>query len=302
MVALPAKAKQEPKFRFYALYDRIYRDDVLWAAWCIVAKHDGAPGVDGMSIDDIDDPQALVAALRDELRTKTYRSQPVKRVNIPKLDGRLRPLGIPTVRDRIVQTAVLLILEPIFEADFTDSSFGFRPGKSAPQAIDAIRQQLANGLRSVYDADLQGYFDTIPHDQLLSAVRMRVVDRSVLHLIRLWLASPVVERDKTGRTTTTRPTRGTPQGGVITPPTKRQNAFFASSADKKGKADSVDDSHLIGLHVDAFHQHPNDLAACSPIALIEAATDASGKLVQACQGLSHVRLLGIAGGKLAAPA
>jgi len=214
---LGLKAKQEPKFRFYALYDRIYRDDVLWAAWCIVAKHDGAPGVDGMSIDDVNDPQALVAALSEELRTKAYRSQPVQRVNIPKPDGRLRPLGIPSVRDRIVQTAVLLILEPIFEADFTDSSFGFRPGKTAHQAIDAIRQHLADGLRSVYDADLQGYFDTIPHDQLLSAVRMRVVDRSVLHLIRLWLTSPVVERDKTGRTTTTRPTRGTPQGGVISP-------------------------------------------------------------------------------------
>lgn len=211
------KAKQDPKFRFYALYDRVYRDDVLWAAWCIVAKNDGAPGVDGMSIDDIEDPEALVAALREELRTKTYRPQPVLRTYIPKPDGRLRPLGIPAIRDRVVQTAVLLILEPIFEADFTDSSFGFRPGKSAHQAIDAIRQHLAAGLRNVYDADLQGYFDTIPHDQLLCAVRMRVVDRSVLHLIRLWLDSPVIERDKSGRATTTRPTRGTPQGGVISP-------------------------------------------------------------------------------------
>src|SRR5204863_9670301 len=123
----------------------------------------------------------------------------------------------PTVKDRIVQTAVLLILEPIFEADFLDSSFGFRPGKSAHQAIDALRSHLQAGLVQVYDADLQAYFDTIPHDQLLAAVRMRVVDRSVLHLIRRWLEAPIVETDDTGRTATHRAKQGTPQGGVISP-------------------------------------------------------------------------------------
>jgi len=217
---LAQKAKQEPGFRFYALYDRVYRDDVLTAAWWLVWKHNGAAGVDGQTCQDIiDGPGATVFLhdLQQELREHRYQPQAVKRVYLPKPDGKRRPLGIPTVKDRIVQTAVLLILEPIFEADFLDSSFGFRPGKSAHQAIDALRSHLQAGLLEVYDADLQAYFDTIPHDQLLAAVRMRVVDRSVLHLIRQWLGAPVVETDDTGRTTCHRTKQGTPQGGVISP-------------------------------------------------------------------------------------
>jgi RNA-directed DNA polymerase len=216
---LGQKAKQQPEFRFYALYGHLLRVDVLETAIASVAASKGCetPGVDGVTMNHIVNAEggtaAFLAVIREELRAKRYRPQPVKRVYIPKANGQQRPLGIPAVRDRVVQTAVVLLLEPIFDADFLDCSYGFRPNRSALGAIEEVQANLRAGYTEVYDADLQGYFDSIPHDKLMKGLETRLADGSMLRLIRLFLQAPVKE----GKGPPTRPGSGTPQGGVVSP-------------------------------------------------------------------------------------
>lgn len=214
------KAKSEPKFRFYVLADKVWRVDILQHAYRLVRANGGAPGIDGESFQTVETGEGeakFVATLQQELKEKSYRAQPVRRAYIPKADGKQRPLGIPTIRDRVAQMAVKLVIEPIFEADFEDCSFGFRPKKDAHQAVGAIRQALYNAHPYVFDADLQQYFDTIAHDKLMQMIAERISDRHILNWIKQWLSAAVVEEDQEGNRHTHKPKRGTPQGGVISP-------------------------------------------------------------------------------------
>ncbi len=183
------KAKAEPDFRFYLLYDKIRRADILRHAFDLVRVNKGAPGVDGVTCATIEAAglENWLTGIETELRTRTYQPQPVRRVKIPKPGGGERPLGIPTIRDRVVQTAAKLVLEPIFEADFEPNAYGYRPGRSAIDAVEAVHRWLCHGFTDVVDADLSKYFDTIPHCELLRSIAARSVARNVLRLIKLWL-------------------------------------------------------------------------------------------------------------------
>jgi RNA-directed DNA polymerase len=219
---LYCKAKAEPAFRFYVLYDKICREDILRHAYGLARDNAGAPGVDGMSFAEIEEQglEAWLAGLREELVSKTYRPDPVRRVMIPKPDGGERPLGIPTIRDRVAQTAAKLVLEPIFEADFEDNAYGYRPRRGAVDAVKEVHRHLCRGYTDVVDADLSKYFDNIPHRDLMQCVARRIVDRQVLALIKMWLKAPVEERDGDGKRRIVGGkgnTRGTPQGGVASP-------------------------------------------------------------------------------------
>lgn len=221
-IKLYRKAKNEPEFRFYQLYDKVYREDILNHAYALAKANQGAPGVDGESFEVIESKGLLewMNGLREELRSKTYKPQPVRRVMIPKPGGGERPLGIPTIRDRVAQTAAKLVLEPIWEAELEPNAYGYRPGKSAQDAIRKVDELLDEGYTDVVDADLSKYFDTIPHSELLQCVARRIVDRQMLHLIKMWLKVPVEERDETGKRRLTGGKDndvGTPQGGVISP-------------------------------------------------------------------------------------
>lgn len=212
---LYCKAKQELDYRFYVLYDKVFIPYVLSEAYKRVKASDGSPGKDGQSFEQIEQGglDEFLEELREELRKRTYKPEAVKRVWIPKANGKLRPLGIPVIRDRVAQMACKLVIEPIFEADFEDSSYGFRPNRSSKDAMGAIKGYLQKGKTEVLDADLSGYFDTIPHDKLKKVLELRIADKRLLHLISLWLKSPIIEDGRYHKNNG----KGTPQGGVISP-------------------------------------------------------------------------------------
>lgn len=221
--ALHAKAKDEPSCRFHALYDKLYREDVLRHAYQCCRANRGAPGVDGVRFEDIEAAgvEPWLGELAKTLREKTYRAEAIRRVYIPKPNGKLRPLGIPTIRDRVVQMAMVLVLGPIFEADLPPQQYAYRPDRNAHDAIQQVHSLLKTGHTQVVDADLAAYFDSIPHAELMKSVARRIVDRQVLHLIKMWLEVPVEETDERGgkrRTTRCRDEkRGIPQGSPLSP-------------------------------------------------------------------------------------
>ena len=212
-------SKQDADYRFYSLYDKVYRRDILFEAYRQCRANKGVPGVDVVAFADIEQQglEFWVEQVSQMLQSREYVPQPVKRVYIQKPDGGQRPLGIPTIRDRVVQTACKIVIEPIFEAHFNDSSYGYRPKRGAADAVRQIERSIKQGYVHVYDADLKGYFDNIPHDRLMDKIAQRISDKSMLALIRKFLRAPVAQTNGNGQTTITKSTKGTPQGGVASP-------------------------------------------------------------------------------------
>jgi RNA-directed DNA polymerase len=221
--ALHDKAKGSPNFRFYALYDKVYREDVMAFAYECCKANRGAAGVDGQTFEDIEEygVKKWLDELTQELKSRTYQPQPVRRVYIPKPDGKQRPLGVPAIKDRVAQTAAVLVLEAIFEADLQPEQYAYRADRSALDAVRHVHKLLNTGHGQIVDADLSGYFDSIPHSDLLKSVARRIVDGAMLHLIKMWLEAPVEETDERGnkhRSTRNRDEgKGTPQGAPISP-------------------------------------------------------------------------------------
>jgi group II intron reverse transcriptase/maturase len=215
------KAKQEKEYRFYLLYDKIYRPDILNHAYNLVKANKGAPGIDGETFNSIEEREGgaekYLEGIAGVLKRKDYKPQAVRRVYIPKAAGGKRPLGIPVIKDRIVQMAVKIVIEPIFEADFQDNSYGFRPKRNAHQAVEDVKNHLLKGKTEVIDADISKYFDTIPHDRLMQLVAKRIVDKQILKLIKMWLKAPIVEEREDGKKEYKGNEKGTPQGGIISP-------------------------------------------------------------------------------------
>src|SRR5436305_10437893 len=223
----------------------MYREDILAHAYALARSNEGAPGVDGQSFLGIESQglEEWLSGIRNDLRAKTYQPQPVRRVMIPKPGGGERPLGIPTIRDRVVQTAAKLLLEPIFEADFDPNTYGYRPKRSAQGAIQKVHKLVCEGYTDVVDADLSKYFDTIPHSELMQCVARRIVDRDMLHLIKMWLKVPVEERDESGKRRLSggrKSTCGTPQGGVMTPRTQKITSNLNVACDSDGNRVRID--------------------------------------------------------------
>src|SRR5215813_1186572 len=244
-IKLYRKAKNEPGYRFYMLYDKIYREDILAHAYALARANKGAPGVDGQTFEQIESAglEEWLTGIRQELRNKTYQPQPVRRVMIPKPGGGERPLGIPSIKDRTVQTAAKIVLEPIFEADMEPSAYGYRPKRSAQDAIRKVHKLICEGYTDVVDADLSKYFDNIPHCELLQCVAQRIVDRDVLRLIKMWLQAPVEERDENGKRRLTGGKDrhcGTPQGGVATPRTQKITSNLSGGCGFCGNRGQID--------------------------------------------------------------